>query len=122
MKENVIFSHLLRKIIAISAVFLLLGCCKHTNPVTDINDDIQQGAAELVDYANNNMAQDADTKLLIEGVKSCAAKADALTKTCEAQISKCEAQTDKAKAERNTLALVLALLAANAIRKIILRV
>ena len=107
---------------AIIMAIALTACAKDPSPITEINDDIQQGVGELVDYANNNMVIDADKKLLLEGAKSCAAKADALTKACEAQISTCEAETDKAKAERNTLALVLALLAANAIRKIILRV
>lgn len=107
---------------AIIMAIALTACAKEPNPITEINDGIQQDVHELVDYANNNMIIDADKKLLLEGAKSCAAKADALTKACEAQISKCEAETDRAKAERNTLALILALLAANAIRKIITRV
>ena len=103
----------------IALALILAGCASKPEPITNINDDIQQGVAELVDYANNNMDIDADKKLLLEGAKNCAAKADALTQACTARIETCEAQTNKAKAERNTLALVLLLLAANAIRKLV---
>ena len=87
--------------------FLLSGCAKESNPITDINNDIQQGVTELVDYANNNMEMDADKQLLLQGAKDCAAKADALTKTSQAVVSKCEAEVSKAKTERNALALAL---------------
>lgn len=103
----------------IALALILAGCASKPDPITNINDDIQQGVAELVDYANNNMDMDADKQLLLQGVKDCAARADALTQTCTARIETCEAQTDRAKAERNTLALVLILLAANAIRKLV---
>ena len=90
--------------------FLLNGCAKKPNPIVDINDDIQQGVIELIDYANNNMEIDTDKQLLIQGAKDCAAKADALTKTSQAVISKCEAETSKFKTERNALALVLVII------------
>lgn len=102
----------MKKAAIIIALALLAGCAKEPSPITDINNDIQNGVSELVDYANNNMVLDADKKLLLEGAKNCAAKADALEKTCQAEIKKHEAETDKAKAERNTLALILILLVA----------
>lgn len=96
-------------IIALSLI--LAGCASKPDPVTDINDNIQQGVSELVDYANNNMDMDADKKLLLEGAKNCAAKAETLTKACQAQISQCQSEVSKAKTQRNALALVLVILA-----------
>ena len=89
---------------------LLTGCAKQTDPVSVINDGLQQDVAQLIDYANNNMADDTDTKLLITGLKDCAARADAMTKQHETSIKQCQAETSKARAERNTLALVLILI------------
>ena len=86
---------------------LLTGCARKEDPVSSINDDIQQGVVELVDYANNNMEMDADKQLLLNGAVACASKANALTKAHEASISACDAETDKVKAERNMLALIL---------------
>lgn len=97
-------------LIVLGMTLLMCGCAKHVDPVTDINNDIQQGVAELVDYANNNMVMDADTKLLVDGARACASKANALTHQHEAQIKTCNANTDKAVAERNMLALILILL------------
>ena len=91
---------------------LLTGCAKDPDPVSTINDGLQQDVAQLIDYANNNMTDDADTKLLITGLKDCAARADAMTTQHDASIKQCQAETSKAKAERNTLALVLILLVA----------
>ncbi len=100
--------------LAILSVFMLLGgCARHTtSPVTDINNGIQDDVAQLIDYANNNMTIDTDKQMLINGARDCAARANAMSKQCEVSISACEAKTDTAKAERNMLALVLALLVA----------
>ena len=98
---------------------LITGCAKKPDPITTINDGIQQDVAQLVDYAKNNMVMDTDKEFLLKGATDCAARADALTQTCTARIETCEAETGKAKAERNMLALILILLAANAIRKMI---
>lgn len=99
-------------VLAFFLVMLLAGCAKHTDPVATINNQLQQDVAQLIDYANNNMADDADTRLLKTGLKDCAARADAVTKQAETSIKACEAKTDTVRAERNTLALVLALLVA----------
>lgn len=88
-------------------LILLTGCAKQPDPVTAINDQLQQDVSELLDYANNNMGDDPDTVLLKTGLKDCAARADAATKQHETSMQACEARTEKAKAERNTLALVL---------------
>lgn len=90
----------------------LSACTKQTDAISDINNELQQGVFELIDYANNNMSDDPDTRLLKTGLKDCAAKANAMTENHKANIKACEAQTSKAKAERNTLALVLILLVA----------
>lgn len=95
------------KYAAIAILMLLTGCAKQPDPVTAINDQLQQDVAQLIDYANNNMGDDPDTMLLKTGLKDCAARADAATKQHETSIKQCQAETEKAKAERNTLALVL---------------
>jgi hypothetical protein len=95
------------KYAAIAILILLTGCAKQPDPVTAINDQLQQDVSELLDYANNNMGDDPDTMLLKTGLKDCAARADAATKQHETSMQACEARTEKARAERNTLALVL---------------
>lgn len=84
---------------------LLSGCTNKQDPVDNINDGIQQNANELIDYANNNMVIDADKQLLIQGVKDCAARADAMAQACSARVETCKIQTEKTKEERNTFAL-----------------
>lgn len=96
----------------IALAITIAGCAKQPDPVTTINDGLQQDVAQLVDYASNNMTDDADTRLLVTGLKDCAARADAITKQHTTSIQTCEAETGKARAERNTLALVLILLVA----------
>lgn len=108
-EQQVVSWYILVWIGLLFGILLLCGCAKHTDPVTTINDDIQQGVAELVDYANNNMEMDADKQLLLSGSKECARKANALTEQHKTEISACEAKIDMAKAERNTLAIILAL-------------
>ena len=89
---------------------VLTGCAKKPDPVSSINDEIQQGVAELVDYANNNMVMDSDKQFLLNGARECAKRANGLQKQHQTLIESCELKTDKAKAERNTLALILILL------------
>lgn len=101
----------MKKLLPILAI-ILAGCAKQTDPVSDINDQLQQDVAQLIDYANNNMADEPDIQLLKTGLKDCAARADAAAKQHETSIKQCQAETGKARAERNTLALVLALLIA----------
>lgn len=97
-------------IIILFVIMLLGGCARHaTNPVSDINNGIQDDVAQLVDYANNNMVMDSDKQMLLNGARACAARADAMSKQCEVSIKACESETGKTKAERNTLALILAL-------------
>ena len=100
------------KIPLLIVAITLAGCAKEPDPVSTINDQLQQDVAQLIDYANNNMADDPDTRLLKSGLKDCAARADAATKQHETSIKQCQAETSKARAERNTLALVLILLVA----------
>lgn len=101
------------KIPLLIVAITLAGCAtKEPDPVSTINDQLQQDVAQLIDYANNNMADDPDTRLLKTGLKDCAARADAATKQHETSIKQCQAETSKARAERNTLALVLILLVA----------
>lgn len=100
----------MKRLIIILAV--LGGCAKDPDPVDTINDQLQQDVAQLIDYANNNMTDDSDIRLLKTGLKDCAARADAATKQHETSIKQCQAETSKARAERNTLALVLILLVA----------
>ena len=112
MTTNVKKSQIITKIAAFCALFFITGCAKQPDPVTTINDQLQQDVAQLIDYANNNMGNDPDTELLKTGLKDCAARATAMDEQHKAQIATCQAETSKARAERNTLALVLILLVA----------
>ena len=91
--------------------FLLSGCVKEHNPITEINQGIQQSTQELVGYAQNNMTIDTDKQMLIQGVKDCAARADAMTKTYEVSMEKCATEKSKLKLERNGLLVLVVLLA-----------
>ena len=88
---------------------LFSGCAREQNPITEINNGIQQNVSELVDYAQNNMVIDTDKQMLIQGVKDCAARADAMTKTYEVSMEKCAAEKSKLKLERNGLGTILIL-------------
>lgn len=89
---------------------LLTGCAREPNPINEINGGIQQSVNELVDYATNNMVMDTDKQFLLQGAKDCAARADAMSKTCAAKIDTCTAEKSKLKLERNGLALIMLLL------------
>lgn len=98
------------KVLSILVLTLLLsGCAREPNPITEINNGIQQSAQELVDYAQNNMVIDTDKQMLIQGVKDCAARADAMTKTYEVSMEKCATEKSKLKLERNGLGVILIL-------------
>lgn len=98
------------KVLSILVLTLLLsGCAREPNPITEINNGIQQSANELVDYAQNNMVIDTDKQMLIQGVKDCAARADAMTKTYEVSMEKCATEKSKLKLERNGLGVILIL-------------
>ena len=95
---------------AILAV-LLCGCVSKVDPITEINNGIQQSVSELSEYAHNNMQMDADKKLLLQGAKDCAARADAMTHTYTVAMEKCSTEKSKLKLERNGLfGIVLVLL------------
>lgn len=97
------------KICAIFLFILLAGCAKKESPITSINSSIQQSVAELVDYAQNNMDIDTDKQLLLNGVKDCAAKADALTISCKESLDNLSAQKRIVELERNGLVLFIIL-------------
>ena len=97
-------------IVALFLVMLVAGCAKHDDPVSSMNNQLQQDVAQLIDYADNNMADDTDIRLLKTGLKDCAARADAAAKQHEVSIAACEAKTDKAKSERNALIIFFLLL------------
>lgn len=89
---------------------LLSGCARKADPITEINDGIQHSASELVDYAQNNMTMDTDKQLLLQGVKDCAARADAMTKAYTAKMDQCESEKSKLRLERNGLFGILLVL------------
>lgn len=100
----------MKRLSVLFLILLLCGCAREQNPITAINNGIQQSANELVDYAQNNMVIDTDKQILIQGVKDCAARADAMTKTYEVSIEKCATEKSKLKLERNGLIGILILL------------
>lgn len=91
-EEKVMSLTIITWIGVIFLVMLLAGCTKQS-PVSDINHDIQEDVAQLVDYANNNMVMDADKQLLINGARACASRANAMEKTCIAQVTACQKET-----------------------------
>lgn len=91
-------------------LFIMTGCTKQTNPITEINDGIQQSVSELVDYANNNMDMDSDKQFLLQGAKDCAARANAMTQAYKSSIEACHANQSKLKLERNGLGVIIVLL------------
>lgn len=107
-------AHKISKLVLIGTIlltiFFLVGCAPKTNPITEINEGIQQSVNELVDYAQNNMDIDTDKQFLIEGAKDCAARANAMTKTYEASLDTCYANQSKLKLERNGLMVIIGLL------------
>lgn len=102
--------HILHFTILLILTVLLNGCARRPDPVTEINNGIQTSVNELVDYAHNNMIMDADKQLLLQGVKDCAARADAMTKTYAAKMEQCETEQSKLRLERNGLIGILILL------------
>lgn len=73
-------------------VLLLAGCSNH-DPVSSINDGIQQEITELADYAQNNMEMDADKQLLLNGARHCAVRANDMAKTCKVVVSAYKKET-----------------------------
>ena len=100
----------MKRVFVAFLLLVLTACARDPNPITEINNGIQQSIAELEDYAQNNMIIDADKKLLLQGAKDCAARADAMTSTYNVSIEKCSAEKAKLKLERNGLAGILLLL------------
>ena len=100
----------MKRLSVLFLILLLSGCAREPNPITEINNGIQQSAQELVDYAQNNMVIDTDKQMLIQAVKDCAARADAMTKTYEVSMEKCATEKSKLKLERNGLVAILILL------------
>ena len=90
MDEEKVMSWTILAWIAVIFLVMLLAGCSRQSPVSDINHDIQDDVAQLVDYANNNMVIDADKQLLINGARACASRANAMEKACTAQITACE--------------------------------
>lgn len=110
MKKCVIGYTIVGWVIGMFLVMLLSGCARHTEYMSSINDSLQQDVAQLIDYANNNMADDPDTTLLKTGLKDCAARADAIAKQCEVTIDTYKANANRLKSERNTLIVFFLLL------------
>lgn len=115
-KQNDFIASIAAWFIIIMLCFALCGCAKQ-QPVSDINDDIQQGVIELVDYANNNMDMDSDKKLLLEGAKTCAAKANAMEKTCTESIRAYKIEASGWKLATVLVSIIAALLGVAWIKK-----
>lgn len=108
-KAHKISKWLLIGTLLVTALFLM-GCAKEVNPITEINNGIQQSVNDLVDYAYNNMEMDTDKQFLIQGAKDCAARADAMTSTYNVSMEKCATEKSKLKLERNGLGIILLVL------------
>lgn len=104
-EEKLLSGVILGWIAAIFLIMLLAGCSRQS-PVSDINHDIQEDVAQLIDYANNNMTIDADKQLLINGARACASRANAMEKACVAQITACEKENTTWKLSTGMASLV----------------
>lgn len=100
----------IRFVVVVGLSCMLTACMHDENPVSEINDSIQQNVKDLIDYANNNMEIDSDNQFLIQGLKDCAGRADAMAKVCNISSDKCSVEKNKLKLERNGLFVFVLLL------------
>lgn len=77
-------------ILLISA-FLLNGCARQT-PTSALIEHHVQLVDESISYAQNNMADDANTKMLVNALKTCKSGLLDAEHTYKGEIATCEAE------------------------------
>lgn len=90
--ERVLCWTIIGWLVGVFLIMALAGCSRST-PTSEINQQIQDEVAQLVDYANNNMEMDADKQLLINGARHCAMRAGDLEKVCAQTVSAYRTET-----------------------------
>lgn len=91
MKEFIRFFVIVFLILLLSGL-LLTGCTKNT-PTSTIVEHHVQLVDETIDYAQNNMGDDADTKLLINSLKTCKTGLLDAEQAYKGEIATCESKT-----------------------------
>ena len=61
------------KLSKIFIVLLLAGCASKSTPITDVVSPAIKNVDEMLDYAENNISVNDDTKFLMAGLESCRA-------------------------------------------------
>ena len=74
-------------------LFLLYGCSK--TPTQTVIDNHVQLVDDAIDYAQNNMTNDADTQLLINSLKTCKTGLIDTAQSYKAELATCESETNK---------------------------
>lgn len=79
--------------ILLTLAFLLNGCARK-DPVETIIDNNIEHFTQVLDYAHNNMEQNADVVLLENELDSCIVVLDTVKQSHYSQMDKCESETD----------------------------
>lgn len=73
---------------------ILLSGCARKDPVENIVDNNIEHFTQVLDYAHNNMEQNADVVLLENELDSCIIILESVKQTHYSQMDKCESETD----------------------------
>lgn len=114
--ERVLCWTIIGWLVGVFLIMALAGCSRST-PTSEINQQIQDEVAQLVDYANNNMEMDADKQLLINGARHCAMRASDLEKVCTQTVSAYRTETAAWKLATVLIAIIAAFLGVAWIKK-----
>lgn len=79
--------------IVFALLFVLLGCSTKTSTETIVSESIKH-IDEVLDYANNNIADTPDTVFLKEELKACKVQLISCDKSSGAELATCKAETD----------------------------
>jgi len=91
MKQFIKF--VLTMIIILITIGLVLTSCSKT-PTSSLIEQHVQLVNDTIDYAQNNMSDDADTKMLINSLKTCKTGLLSAEQTYKGEISTCKSERD----------------------------
>lgn len=91
MKQFIKF--VLTMIIILMTIGLVLTSCSKT-PTSSLIEQHVQLVDDTIDYAQNNMSDDADTKMLINSLKTCKTGLLSAEQTYKGEISTCKSERD----------------------------
>lgn len=79
-------------LLIVSAVSL--SACKSIQPIDSLVDNQVKIIEETIDFAENNMSNDPDARLLINSLKTCKNGLEDAKFVCKAELATCKAETD----------------------------